>query len=56
MHRFRLLGVALMAVFALAAIASSPALAENPEILPTPSSTEPILFSSEGGVSHLYQA
>ena len=48
MHRFKLLGLALMAVFALGAVASSSALAENPEILPNPTALAPLTFTAEG--------
>jgi hypothetical protein len=48
MQRFRLLGIALMAIFAISAIASATAAAENPDILPIPSSEEPLKFTSQG--------
>jgi hypothetical protein len=48
MQRLRLLGIALMATFALTAIAAATASAENPEILPVPSTTTPLLFTSSG--------
>lgn len=50
MQRLRLMGLALMAIFALGAIASTAALAEeggNPSILPTPTEKEPATFTSE---------
>lgn len=48
MQRFRLLGIALMAIFAIGAIASATAAAENPEILPIPTVKTPLKFTSEG--------
>jgi hypothetical protein len=48
MQRFRLLGIALMAIFAISAIASATAAAENPEILPAPTAKSPLKFTSEG--------
>jgi hypothetical protein len=48
MQRFRLLGIALLAIFAISAIASATAAAENPEILPVPTAKLPLKFTSEG--------
>jgi hypothetical protein len=46
MKRIRLLGLALIAVFALGALASASAFAENPEILPVPTETSPAKFTA----------
>jgi hypothetical protein len=48
MQRFRLLGIALMAILAISAIASATAAAENPEILPVPTAKNPLKFTSQG--------
>jgi hypothetical protein len=48
MQRFRLLGIALVAILAISAIASATAAAENPEILPVPTAKEPLKFTSQG--------
>jgi len=52
MQRFRLVGVALMAILALGAFAST-AFAELPEILPIPTKAAPATFEATGGVSKL---
>jgi hypothetical protein len=46
MKRLRIVGLALLAIFALGAIASSSAMA-NPELLPLPTEKEPLTFSAE---------
>jgi hypothetical protein len=46
MKRFRLLGVALLAFMALGVVGASVAAAENPEILPTPTTAAPLKFTS----------
>lgn len=53
MKRIRLLGLALIAVFALGAFASASAFAENPEILPVPSAGSPANFTSVAGEAKL---
>lgn len=47
MQRLRILGIALVAIFALSAIVSATASAEFPEILPVPTPTAPLTFTSE---------
>jgi hypothetical protein len=47
MKRIKLLGLALLALFALSAVASSVAAAEMPEILPAPTEKEPLKFTSK---------
>jgi hypothetical protein len=54
MKRIRLMGLALIAIFALAALASASAFAENPEILPVPSAGKPANFTSTAGVAKLH--
>jgi hypothetical protein len=49
MQRLRLLGIALMIILALTALAATTASAETPEILPAPTTTTPLLFTSSGG-------
>jgi hypothetical protein len=46
MKHVKLLGLALLALFALSAVASSVAMA-NPTILPTPTAGEPLTFTSK---------
>ncbi len=46
MKRLKLLGIAILAIFALGAIAAATASAENVEILPTPTKAEPLEFKS----------
>jgi hypothetical protein len=46
MKRFRLLGVALLAFMALGVAGASVASAENPEILPLPTTAAPLKFTS----------
>jgi hypothetical protein len=46
MRQVKLLGLALLALFALSAVASSVAAA-NPTILPTPTAGEPLKFTSK---------
>lgn len=48
MQRLKLLGVALMAVFALSAIASVATASANPTILPEPTEKAPLLYSFLG--------
>ena len=45
MKRIRLMGLALIAIFALGAFASASAFAENPEILPVPTKEVPLTFT-----------
>jgi hypothetical protein len=55
MRQVKLLGLALLALFALSAVASSVAAA-NPTILPTPTEKEPLTFTSKtkaGSVNQL---
>jgi hypothetical protein len=47
MKRIRLLGLALLAVFALGAVLASGAMAETPEILPLPTEGKPLTYTSE---------
>jgi hypothetical protein len=47
MKRLKLLGLALIAIFALSAMATTAAFAENPLILPNPTAKEPLTFTSE---------
>jgi hypothetical protein len=49
MKRISLMGLALIAIFALGGFASASALAENPEILPVPTEAVPLTFTSTGG-------
>jgi hypothetical protein len=54
MHRFKLVGLALLAVFALAAVVASAASAEAPLILVLPGETTAgLTFSGSGGASKL---
>jgi hypothetical protein len=54
MQRLKLLGVALMAIFALSAIAATTAaFAENPLILPEPTATKPLTFTGAAGLGTL---
>jgi len=53
MQRFGLVGVALMAIFALGAFASTAAFAELPLIVPEPTKASPATFEATGGVSKL---
>jgi hypothetical protein len=46
MKRIRRMGPVLIALFALGAIASASASAENPEILPVPTKASPLRFTS----------
>jgi hypothetical protein len=54
MKRIRLMGLALIAIFALAALASASAFAENPEILPVPTAANPAKFTSTAGKTELH--
>jgi hypothetical protein len=54
MKRIRILGLAFVAIFALAALASASAFAENPEILPVPTTTKPANFTGTAGVTLLH--
>jgi hypothetical protein len=51
MKRLRLLGIVLMTTFVLTAVATATASAENPEILPVPTTSAPLKFTSEAGGS-----
>jgi len=53
MKRIRLLGLALIALFALGAFASAGAFAGNPEILPKPTEKAPLTFTSTAGKTEL---
>jgi hypothetical protein len=53
MKRLRLLGLAILAIFALSAIAAATASAENVEVLPVPTKTEPLKFTSKGPAGKL---
>jgi hypothetical protein len=53
MKRLRIVGLALLALFALSAIASSSAMAEQPEILPVPTEKEPLTLTAEGPLAEL---
>ena len=48
MRRFQAIGLAILAVLALSAIIAATASAENVEVLPNPTKTEPLTFESEG--------
>jgi hypothetical protein len=48
MKRISLMGLALIAIFALGGFASASALAENPEILPVPTAVAPLNYTAAG--------
>jgi len=51
MTRPRILGVALVASFALGGISTSTAVAETPEVLPVPTESSPLNFTEEQGAT-----
>jgi hypothetical protein len=53
MKRLRLLGLAILAILALSAIAAATASAENVEVLPVPTKTAPVKFTSKGPAGKL---
>jgi hypothetical protein len=53
MQRLRLIGIVFVILFALAAVAATTASAENPEILPVPTTTTPLNFTVEGQAASL---
>src|SRR5579872_1182932 len=57
MKRSRIIGVAFASIFAIIALAAATmattATAALPEILPTPTAAEPILFTGKGGKGEL---
>jgi hypothetical protein len=53
MKRLRLVGLAILAIFALSAITAATASAENVEVLPVPTKTAPLTFTSKGPAGEL---
>jgi len=53
MKRTAILSLTLIAIFALGALAPASGFAENPEILPVPTTTTPLGFTSESGSTKL---
>lgn len=53
MKHFRIMAMALFAIFAIAAVGAATASAENPEILPNPTSKAPLTFTGTGSKGKL---
>jgi len=53
MHRFRILGVAILAIFAIGAVASATASAEELRLLPLGTTTNPVKFNVTSGAGEL---